>query len=338
MASIQKRGKKYCVIYNYRDEDGKKKQKWETWNTLNEANKRKKEIEYKQDIGDFVIPKCTTIEELMDEYVSLYGKEKWALSTFERNTRMIQNYILPKIGNKKLEDINTRFLELFYKELQTSKAAENIYNKEKGGGFIKPSVIRDIHKLLRSCFKQAVKWELMEKNPADYATVPKYESRESRSGGPNARSYTWLTKPATLSFIEQSLQHKVRLTEWPALQESADKNALVGQSPRGSFAGIPFVYDTAWVYINLNCPEKYRAAFTECTPHDVNLGFTTGSSIRSPFDTIAICHMEKDYALGSWATMSTWNQRRNLLGFWGGDRREKLLLSDRIAAKVRSHR
>ena len=138
--------------------------------------------------------------------------------------------------------------------------------------------------------------------------------------GPNARSYTWLTKPATLSFIEQSLQHKVRLTEWPALQESADKNALVGQSPRGSFAGIPFVYDTAWVYINLNCPEKYRAAFTECTPHDVNLGFTTGSSIRSPFDTIAICHMENDYALGSWATVSTWNQRRNLLGFWGGDK------------------
>ena len=178
MASIQKRGKKYCVIYNYRDEDGKKKQKWETWNTLNEAKKRKKEIEYKQDIGDFVIPKCTTVEELMDEYVSLYGKEKWALSTFERNVRMIQNYILPKIGNKKLEDINTRFLELFYKELQTSKATENIYNKAKGGGLIKPSVIRDIHKLLRSCFKQAVKWELMEKNPADYATVPKYESRE----------------------------------------------------------------------------------------------------------------------------------------------------------------
>lgn len=105
MASIQKRGKKYCVIYSYKDDDGKKKQKWETWNTLNEANKRKKEIEYKQDIGDFVIPKCTTIEELMDEYVSLYGKEKWALSTFERNTRMIQNYILPKIGNKKPQSL-----------------------------------------------------------------------------------------------------------------------------------------------------------------------------------------------------------------------------------------
>ena len=30
--------------------------------------------------------------------------------------------------------------------------------------------------MLRSCFKQAVKWDLMEKNPADYATVPKHKS------------------------------------------------------------------------------------------------------------------------------------------------------------------
>ena len=37
------------------------------------------------------------------------------------------------------------------------------------------STIRDVHKILRSCFEQAVKWELMEKNPAIYATVPKYK-------------------------------------------------------------------------------------------------------------------------------------------------------------------
>ena len=141
--------------------------------------------------------------------------------------------------------------------------------------------------------------------------------------GPNARSYTWLAKPGTLSFLEQCLHHSVRLTDWrpESPTEAYDPNALVGQSPRGSFAaGTPFVYDTAWAYINLDCPEKYRAAFTRCATHDVNLGFTTGPSVTSPFDTIAICHMEEAYALGSWVTVSAWNQRRNLLGFWGGDK------------------
>lgn len=42
--------------------------------------------------------------------------------------------------------------------------------------YVTPATIRDIHKLLRNCFQQAVKWELMAKNPVIYATVPKYKS------------------------------------------------------------------------------------------------------------------------------------------------------------------
>ena len=44
--------------------------------------------------------------------------------------------------------------------------------------YVSTSTIRDIHKLLRSCFKQAVKWELMEKNPCIYATVPKHKTKK----------------------------------------------------------------------------------------------------------------------------------------------------------------
>lgn len=40
------------------------------------------------------------------------------------------------------------------------------------------STVRDVHKLLRNCFNQAVKWELMERNPAVNVTVPKHVSRK----------------------------------------------------------------------------------------------------------------------------------------------------------------
>ena len=33
MASIQKRGKKYAVVYTYEDSSGTKRQKWETFTT-----------------------------------------------------------------------------------------------------------------------------------------------------------------------------------------------------------------------------------------------------------------------------------------------------------------
>ena len=54
-----------------------RKQKWETYETKAEAKRRKKEIEYKKEMGSFVVRKCKTLDELITEYVALYGKENW---------------------------------------------------------------------------------------------------------------------------------------------------------------------------------------------------------------------------------------------------------------------
>lgn len=48
MASIVKRKKKYSVVYTYTDENGNKRQKWETFETNAEAKKRKLQVEYEQ--------------------------------------------------------------------------------------------------------------------------------------------------------------------------------------------------------------------------------------------------------------------------------------------------
>lgn len=48
MASIQKRGKKYAVVYAYEDDEQVKRQKWETFSTKKEALNRKAQIENEQ--------------------------------------------------------------------------------------------------------------------------------------------------------------------------------------------------------------------------------------------------------------------------------------------------
>ena len=60
MASIIKRKKNYSVVYNYVDENGETKQKWETWHTHKEALKRKAEIENQQHTGTFLPPSNQT--------------------------------------------------------------------------------------------------------------------------------------------------------------------------------------------------------------------------------------------------------------------------------------
>ena len=56
MASIVKRKNKYSVVYAYIDENGKKRQKWETFETNADARKRKAQIEFEQETGTFIVP------------------------------------------------------------------------------------------------------------------------------------------------------------------------------------------------------------------------------------------------------------------------------------------
>ena len=177
MASIQRRGDKYCVVYSYEDKDGSKKQKWETFSTKSEAQKRKKEIEYKQETNEFVVPTSNTLTDLLTEYIDVYGKSKWALSTYSSNVAILNNYVIPIIGDYKLTEINTRFIDRYYQSLLKLKAKRSKFRKDQDA-CVSPSTIREIHKILRSAFNKAVTWELMPKNPCIGATLPKENPTE----------------------------------------------------------------------------------------------------------------------------------------------------------------
>lgn len=172
MASIQEKNNKFYVVYGYKDADGEKHQKWEPFGTKPEAEKRKREIEYQKDTGTFMIPQCTTVEDLMKEFVPVYGKRNWGVVGFIKNVSLIDNYIIPLMGNMKLQDVNTRYLEKLYQSMQKMPGLVNPITK-KASEHISPSTIRDVHKLLRTAFQQAVKWDLINKNPAANASVPK---------------------------------------------------------------------------------------------------------------------------------------------------------------------
>ena len=185
MASIVQKKNRYYVVYLYDSEDGRRKQKWESFKTKEEAKRRKAEIEYRQELGSLVIPKCKTVEELLREYVCLYGKNTWSMSMYEGSTGLIKNYINPIIGPMKLSEVTPRVLEKYYMSLLQTKAVIRCTDKQytkrqtpgKRDSFVTPGTVRRVHKLLNSAFTQAMKWELIEKNPAQLATVPKVEKK-----------------------------------------------------------------------------------------------------------------------------------------------------------------
>ena len=179
MASIIKRKKSYSVVYSYTDDKGETKQKWETWHTHQEALKRKAEIENQQFSGTFIPPNNQTVSEFLHDFVVLYGEKNWSMSTYDGNTGLIHNYINPLIGDVPMQQINPRFVDQFNRTLEHTKPVVTRNRKPKDE-FL-PAQTRDkIHKLLSCAFKQAVKWEIIQRNPFELSMYkrPKYKRRD----------------------------------------------------------------------------------------------------------------------------------------------------------------
>ena len=174
MATIRKRRNRYCVIYRCEDENGKEHQKWETFATNEEAKRRKKEIEAQEFVGTIVVPSAKTLNELMEEYMSVYGVNSWAMSTYESKRSLYLNYIAPMLGSMQIKDISTHVLDKYYQSLLRVRSKATNHRKPQNE-YLTAHTVREIHKLLRSCFNQAVKWDLLQRNPCDRATLPKEE-------------------------------------------------------------------------------------------------------------------------------------------------------------------
>lgn len=177
MASIQTKNGKYYLVYYYDSLEGKKRQKWESFDSYADAEKRQREIEYEQSRGTYIPPTNQTVTDFLNEFIELYGVKNWSASTHASNISLIKNYISPFIGNVNLQSVNPLIIERYYKQLQNSNAVSQ--NKAaQSRKCVSSSTIRDVHKLLKTAFNNAVIWNLIHSNPFLKVKPPKYEAQK----------------------------------------------------------------------------------------------------------------------------------------------------------------
>ena len=177
MATIVKRGKKYSVVYNYTDENGVQRQKWEPpVATKKESRQRLAEVEYEIQKGTFIVPTCRKVSDFLVEFVEVYGTKKWGLSMYAANTGLIRNYINPILGDVLVQDVDTRAVDRFITRLQRTKAV-TVNGRRPKSEYVTPCTIMKINKLMSTAFKQAVRWGMIGKNPFDGAALPHHEEQ-----------------------------------------------------------------------------------------------------------------------------------------------------------------
>lgn len=104
-------------------------------------------------------------EMYLNDFLEYWYKEhclkKLAVSTYEGYKRYIDKYIIPYFGKIKMNNIKPLNVQSFYS-----------YCSEKG---LNGTSITQIHRILHSAFKQAVKWQIISKNVIDNVEPPKKE-------------------------------------------------------------------------------------------------------------------------------------------------------------------
>ena len=181
----RKKGQKWEISYRC---PGFSKPIFERFESFEAAKLRIAEVEYEKSIGQLRPPRISlpseegkprkfiTVEELLDEYVQLYGLRHWGDSYLSYSRHRIEHYINPYIGKIPLCDLTPHTLDHFYNSL-LDKPAVVLKGHRVTDKTISPHVIEKIHALMKSALNQAVTWGYIQTNPAVNITLPKPTSQ-----------------------------------------------------------------------------------------------------------------------------------------------------------------
>lgn len=160
--SIYKRGKTYTIVFDIgRDENGKRKQKSKGgFRTKKEAEKALNEIKFKLQKGEYFESEDIFFKDYLNKWMKEYCKNTLAPKTITTYNQLMICYILPKLGNIKLDKLKPLDLQSFYNYLQ------NDLN-------LSGTTALHCHTIIHTSLKHAVQWQILNKNVADAVTRPK---------------------------------------------------------------------------------------------------------------------------------------------------------------------
>jgi integrase len=167
---IIKRGKdSYSIaISTGKDANGKYKQQWiSIKGNKKDAEKKLAEILHQLDNGTFMKPGRTTLGEYLEKWLSDYAKPNLSPRGFERYQGIITKHLIPDFRNIILTQLKPEHLQKHY----TAKLNSGL----------SAGTVRYHHAVIHKALQTAVKWGLINRNPADGVDVPRVHHHEMKT-------------------------------------------------------------------------------------------------------------------------------------------------------------
>jgi len=180
--SIYKRGATWTAHMNWTDMNGKKQQK-----KVGGFETRKAATEYHNQFMTSIqqgrrrgTTKLRVGEYLVNEWLP---KQENILkpSSFATYVRIVNSYLVPHLGNIRLEEVNARRIEQMFNDLlKTGARGKSL----KANTALSAKTVSDIAGVLHRAFKDAVRWDLIATNPITSAKKPPRRTKEMSAWTP----------------------------------------------------------------------------------------------------------------------------------------------------------
>jgi site-specific recombinase XerC len=153
---------------------GKRKRKWFSF----AGSKRQAQIECarlisEQQRGTLLEPSKTTLAQYLDRWLADV-KTRVSPKTIECYQNICRKNLMPLLGAVVLSNLKPVQISAAYTKALTS-------GRRRGGGGLSSRTVHHMHVVLKSALAQAVKWELLVRNPANAVNPPRVERQEMMS-------------------------------------------------------------------------------------------------------------------------------------------------------------
>ena len=183
---------------------------------------------------------------------------------YDSQTALIANYINPIIGDLEVQAINPRVVDKYIQTLQKTPSVSR-KNRKARTEFVTNSTIEKIIKLLRCAFKQAVRWELVGKNPFENTVLPKTEYKKRD---------IWNAETIRIA-LDQCTDNKLYIAMNLAFACSLRMGEILGLRWKNVFIEDEHIMaDNAYIYIDAELTRASKQAIEMLGEKDIYYIFT----------------------------------------------------------------
>ncbi len=176
---LKKRSQRSWSVVIYLGHDpatGKDRHKWHTVHGNKKAAERElTRLLRELDTGAYVDTARVTVKEYLGRWLQDYARVNVAGKTFERYTAIVNHHLAPALGSLPLAKLQPLHIQGCY-----SQALQGGRRDGREGG-LSPQTVLHHHRVLRQALQQAVRWQLLARNPADAVEPPRPQPQEMRA-------------------------------------------------------------------------------------------------------------------------------------------------------------